>query len=255
MAIKRGSYTLNVTRYAEGYLEPLLGLTKLLHSCSAYASAVDFGEVFYAARRQGVDNMGFFSNLFGSKASSAAVFNAHDNMKDASESAADFEVASADSAVAAEVAPAPVEALCPVSGTAVDIANVADQAFASKVMGDGIGIKPASGELVAPFSGTVEALLPTGHALAIKHEGGTVVMLHVGIDTVAMKGEGFSVHVAQGDHVEQGQLLVTFDREKIAAAGYDDTTMVIAAEVPAGRSLVKCEPGQVRAGQSVLRFL
>ncbi len=136
----------------------------------------------------------------------------------------------------------------------MDIAEVADPVFSSKAMGDGIGIKPVSGELVAPFSGTVEALFPTCHALAIKNESGVAVMLHIGIDTVDMKGEGFTAHVAQGDYVEQGQLLVTFDRDKIAAAGYDDTTMVIAAEVPAGLAVATCEPGSVAFGERVLSF-
>lgn len=202
---------------------------------------------------EGVDGMGFFSNLFGGKAASDAASNANDNTKGtptAVEAAAAEPIANL-----AEPAVVPVEALCPVPGSAIDIANVADQVFASKAMGDGIGIKPTSGELVAPFSGTVEALFPTGHALAIKHESGVGVMLHIGIDTVEMNGEGFTAHVVQGDHVEQGQLLVTFDRDKIAAAGYDDTTMVIAAEMPSGRTLTVCEPGPVSAGQRVLSFV
>lgn len=185
--------------------------------------------------------MGFLSNLLGNKASHTAA-------------------ASADVALSTNACEQPasqhvaVAALCPVAGVAMDITDVVDQVFASKAMGDGIAIKPTSDELVAPFSGTIEALFPTGHALAIKHESGVGVMLHIGIDTVEMKGDGFIAHVAQGDHVVQGQVLVTFNRDKIAAAGFDDTTMVIAAEVPAGLSMTKYELGPVVSGQPVLSF-
>ena len=206
----------------------------------------------------GVNTVGFFLNLFGDKASDAAAQSTVNNANIGSDARASAEVrtAEAQQAPAASDASASsaVEALCPVSGTAMDIADVADQVFASKAMGDGIGIKPTSGELIAPFSGAVEALFPTGHALAIKHASGVGIMLHIGIDTVAMNGEGFTAHVAQGDHVKQGQLLVAFDRDKIAEAGYDDTTMVIAAEVPAGLSVAKCKPGAVSTGQCVLSF-
>ncbi|MFR3451113.1 MAG: PTS glucose transporter subunit IIA [Collinsella sp.] len=107
-------------------------------------------------------------------------------------------------------------------GTVMDISEVNDPVFAGKAMGDGIAIVPSEGVLVAPISGTVEALFPTGHALAIKDEAGMGVMLHIGIDTVDMKGDGFIARIAQGDRVEAGQILVEFDREKIAAAGFED---------------------------------
>lgn len=187
--------------------------------------------------------MGFLSNLFGGKQAAEKTASNNENA-----------VAEQPSTEDAPAAATGISALCPVPGTAMDIAEVADPVFSSKAMGDGIGIKPVSGELVAPFSGTVEALFPTCHALAIKNESGVAVMLHIGIDTVDMKGEGFTAHVAQGDYVEQGQLLVTFDRDKIAAAGYDDTTMVIAAEVPAGLTVATCEPGSVAFGERVLSF-
>ena len=189
-------------------------------------------------RGEGVKIVGLFSSIFGNGASSSPRFATADN------ATTDIQPA----------VPAAVYVLCPVPGTAMDIACVADQVFSSMAMGDGIGIKPSAGELVAPFAGTVEALFPTGHALAVKHESGVGIMLHIGIDTVSMQGDGFTAHVAQGDHVEAGQLLVTFDRDKIAAAGYDDTTMVIAAEVPAGRKLSACEPGAVARGERGLWF-
>ena len=150
--------------------------------------------------------MGFLSNLFGGKTS-------------------EVEQPATEDGRTAEASPqaAPVATvLCPVSGTVMDISEVNDPVFAGKAMGDGIAIVPSEGVLVAPISGTVEALFPTGHALAIKDEAGMGVMLHIGIDTVDMKGDGFIARIAQGDRVEAGQILVEFDREKIAAAGFED---------------------------------
>ncbi|RHS41552.1 PTS glucose transporter subunit IIA [Collinsella sp. AF08-23] len=208
-----------------------------------HAGSLFGGVIFMPRRGEGVRTMGFLSNLFGGRQAAEKTASHNENA-----------VAEQPSTEDAPAAATGISALCPVPGTAMDIAEVADPVFSSKAMGDGIGIKPVSGELVAPFSGTVEALFPTGHALAIKNESGVGVMLHIGIDTVDMKGEGFTAHVAQGDYVEQGQLLVTFDRDKIAAAGYDDTTMVIAAEVPAGLTVATCEPGSVAFGERVLNF-
>ena len=178
--------------------------------------------------------MGLFSKLF--------------NKDDAAEQAAPH-------AAAQPSAPQVIaRVLCPVPGELIDIAEVNDPAFASKAMGDGIAIKPAAGTLVAPVSGTVEALFPTGHALAIKGDDGVSVMLHIGIDTVDMKGEGFHALVAQGDRVEAAQPLIEFDLAKIAEAGFEATTMVIIAESTCGGSLKKHEAGTVALGDDVLWF-
>lgn len=178
--------------------------------------------------------MGFLSGIFGTKSQ---------NTPESPSPAAAASTATASST--------PTVA-CPVSGEALDIADVNDAAFASKAMGDGIAVKPAEGKLVSPLSGTVEALFPTGHALAIKGDNGISVLLHIGIDTVQMNGDGFTAHVAQGDRVSQGQPLVDFDLDKIAAAGYEATTMVLAAEVPSEGTLTKCAFGPIKAGERAL---
>ena len=176
--------------------------------------------------------MGFLSNLFGGKTS-------------------EVEQSATEDGRTAEASPqaAPVATvLCPVSGTVMDISE-------GKAMGDGIAIVPSEGVLVAPISGTVEALFPTGHALAIKDEAGMGVMLHIGIDTVDMKGDGFIARIAQGDRVEAGQILVEFDREKIAAAGFEDTTMMVVTELGSDLSLAKCPAGAVARGDVVLSLI
>lgn len=183
--------------------------------------------------------MGFLSNLFGNKASAVE--------QPATESDRAAEVSN-------QTAPAGT-ILCPVSGAAMDISEVNDPVFAGKAMGDGIAIVPSEGVLVAPISGTVEALFPTGHALAIKDDAGMGVMLHIGIDTVDMKGDGFTAHIAQGDRVEVGQILVEFDRERIAASGFEDTTMMIVTELASDLSLVKCPAGAIARGDVALSLI
>lgn len=183
--------------------------------------------------------MGFLSNLFGGKTS-------------------EVEQPATEDGRTAEASPqaTPVATvLCPVSGTVMDISEVNDPVFAGKAMGDGIAIVPSEGVLVAPISGTVEALFPTGHALAIKDEAGMGVMLHIGIDTVDMKGDGFIARIAQGDRVEAGQILVEFDREKIAAAGFEDTTVMVVTELGSDLSLAKCPAGAVARGDVVLSLI
>lgn len=186
--------------------------------------------------------MGFLSNLFGGKTS------ANEQSKSASQ-----QPKSESGSTAAATATATVATImCPVAGAAMDISEVNDAVFSSKAMGDGIAIVPSEGVLIAPISGTVEALFPTGHALAIKGEDGMGVMLHIGIDTVDMKGEGFRALIAQGDRVEAGQTLIEFDREKIAAAGFEDTTMVIVTELASDLTVVKCEAGAIAHGDAAI---
>ena len=151
-------------------------------------------------------------------------------------------------------APARPEAVCPVAGTVVALESVSDPVFASKAMGDGIAIEPSEGVLVAPVSGTVEALFPTGHAVAVKGDNGISVLLHIGVDTVDMQGDGFTAHIAQGDRVVSGQKLVTFDLDKIAAAGHPATTMVLVAETTCEGTLHHCGEGPVALGDTVIWF-
>lgn len=115
----------------------------------------------------------------------------------------------------------------PVSGTTVALSEIDDPVFSSGAMGQGIGIKPETGDVFAPLAGKVLTALDSGHAYGIRSDSGVEVLVHVGVDTVQMKGEGFTQHVSKGDRVEAGQPLVTFDRAKVAEAGYDDTVITI----------------------------
>jgi PTS system beta-glucosides-specific IIC component len=114
-----------------------------------------------------------------------------------------------------------------VAGKVITLDEVPDKVFASRALGEGVGIVPTDGTIVAPVSGTLATVAGTGHAYGIKTDDGVEVLVHVGIDTVRLKGEGFTVSVAKGDRVEAGDLLATVNLETIKAAGYDPTTIVV----------------------------
>lgn len=105
--------------------------------------------------------------------------------------------------------------VAPLSGKLVKIEDVPDPVFSDKIIGEGIAIEPTTEELLAPIDGEVINITPTKHAIGIRTEKGTEVLIHVGLETVSMDGEGFTVHVQEGDQVSTGQPLMTFDLELI----------------------------------------
>ncbi len=115
----------------------------------------------------------------------------------------------------------------PAKGKTEPLNQINDQAFASGALGKGMAIIPDEGVLRAPVSGTVSAVYPTGHAIGITSDGGAQLLMHIGIDTVKLNGKYFSTQVKQGQHVRQGQPLVTFDIDKIKQAGYDPAILVV----------------------------
>lgn len=115
----------------------------------------------------------------------------------------------------------------PLSGEVVELASVNDPVFSSGAMGKGLAIKPSEGVVYAPADAEVTIAFETGHAYGLKTASGAELLIHIGIDTVSMNGEGFEKLVAAGDKVKAGAPLAKFDSSKIAAAGLDDTTMVI----------------------------
>ncbi len=125
-----------------------------------------------------------------------------------------------------------------------------------KQMGEGIAIEPTDGKVYAPFDGTVAHVIDKSkHAVILEHSSGVQILVHVGIDTVGLKGDGFKVHVATGDTVSKGQLLLEFDMDTIKAAGYPTISPVI---VPVGQTMIEGIeeiPGAVEAGKTpVLRI-
>lgn len=117
--------------------------------------------------------------------------------------------------------------LTPIEGTIIPLDQVPDEVFSTGMMGAGIAIEPSTNEIYAPFSGTVTSIFDSKHAIGLTSEEDVEVLIHVGIDTVNLKGEGFEYFVKQEQQVEQGQLLLRFDQEKIKKAGYLVTTMIV----------------------------
>lgn len=117
--------------------------------------------------------------------------------------------------------------LAPVEGTIVPLNQVADEVFSSGAMGVGLAIEPSSNQIYAPFAGVVTAIFDSKHAIGLTSTDGVELLIHVGIDTVNLKGTAFECFVAQDQQVEAGELLLRFDQEKIKAAGYPVTTIVV----------------------------
>ena len=140
----------------------------------------------------------------------------------------------------------------PIVGDVVALADVNDPVFSSGAMGQGIAVKPSQGVVYAPADAEVSIAFATGHAFGLKTTNGAEVLIHVGIDTVTMNGEGFEQKVSQGDKVKAGDVLGTFDSNKIAAAGLDDTTMVIVTNTADYASVAPVATGSVAKGDAVI---
>lgn len=171
---------------------------------------------------------------------------------------AEEEVTEAKEVVEANEAAAPVLTdeiiLSPIVGSIVDLKDVNDPVFSSGAMGQGIAVKPSEGVVYAPADAEVTIAFATGHAYGLKTGNGAEILIHVGIDTVSMNGEGFNQQVAQGDKVKAGDVLGIFDATKIAAAGLDDTTMVIVTNTADYVSVTPVAEGAVTKGEAVIEL-
>jgi PTS system beta-glucosides-specific IIC component len=144
------------------------------------------------------------------------------------------------------------EILSPLAGRVVALGDVPDPVFGKGIMGPGIAVEPSGNTAYAPGSGTVIAAQPTGHAYGILLDTGVEILIHVGLDTVKLKGEGFDVHVAKGDRVEAGTPLVTFDRNVIEAAGYPLITPIIVLNAKKFGGVEMADAGEVAVGEPII---
>ena len=140
----------------------------------------------------------------------------------------------------------------PIVGDVIALSNVNDPVFSSGAMGQGIAVKPSQDVVYAPADAEVTIVFPTGHAYGLRTANGAEILIHVGIDTVSMNGEGFNQKVNQGDKVKAGDVLGTFDSAKIAAAGLDNTTMVIVTNTADFASVNPVASGSVAKGDAVI---
>ncbi|MCA1848845.1 MAG: PTS glucose transporter subunit IIA [Actinobacteria bacterium] len=142
-----------------------------------------------------------------------------------------------------------MEVLAPVSGQAVPLGEVPDEVFAEGMAGEGGAIVPgASGEAVAPVSGALVKLFEGGHAFGIETDEGVELIVHVGLDTIEMRGNGFEKLAAEGDRVEAGQPIVRFDLDEIKNSGYDPVTPVVVTN-PEDHPVSNLRTGEVSAGE------
>lgn len=171
---------------------------------------------------------------------------------------AEEEVTEAKEVVEANEAAAPVLSdetiVSPIVGQMVDLKDVNDPVFSSGAMGQGVAVKPSEGVVYAPADAEVTIAFATGHAYGLKTTKGAEILIHVGIDTVSMNGDGFDQKVAQGDKVKAGDVLGIFDAAKIAAAGLDDTTMVIITNTADYASVTPVAEGTVAKGDAVIEL-
>lgn len=144
-----------------------------------------------------------------------------------------------------------LEVRCPVEGEVKLLESCSDEVFAKGMMGPGALVLPRDGKVVAPVDGTIEVLFDTLHAFGFRTADGVEVMLHVGIDTVELGGDPFVAHVAQGDVVHAGDLLLDMDLEAIEAAGKSSETLVIVTDAHGGDVRV-AHLGWASAGEPML---
>ncbi len=118
----------------------------------------------------------------------------------------------------------------PLTGEVTSLSEVPDQVFSEKMMGDGIAIKPSQGEVRAPFNGKIQMIFPTKHAIGLVSDSGLELLIHIGLDTVKLNGEGFTLHVEEGQEVKQGDLLINFDLDYIRNHAKSDITPIIVTQ-------------------------
>ncbi len=137
-------------------------------------------------------------------------------------------------------------------GKQIVIEDVKDETFAGKVLGDGVAVIPSVGKVYAPADGTIVNIFETKHALCFASNHGTEILIHIGVDTVNLKGKYFTAHVKDGDIVKKGQLLITYDKEQIEKAGYDTTIPMIFTDLSDDKRLMKAAPGPMTKNTEII---
>lgn len=143
----------------------------------------------------------------------------------------------------------------PMTGRMLPLEQLSDDAFASGVLGKGIGIMPSEGKVYAPCDGEITTFFPTGHAIGIHSDSGVDILIHVGKGTVAMQGRGFSPKKAQGERVKQGELMLLMDIEEIKKSGYSPETPMVISNTDAFSEITAADRQEVSAGDAVLEIV
>lgn len=146
------------------------------------------------------------------------------------------------------------EFVAPAKGELIHLDKVSDPVFSQRLMGDGFAVNPSANEIVAPIGGVIGTVFPTKHALMITSDHGLEVMLHLGIDTVELKGKPFEVFVNEGDTVKTGQKLATMDLQQIKDSGKDTSIMAIITNSDAVKNMGDFDEKAVDTGDDVLKI-
>ena len=145
--------------------------------------------------------------------------------------------------------------VAPTAGEAVPLASVPDPVFSTGALGEGFGVRPGSGDVVAPVGGAVTMVAGTGHAVGITTDDGLEVLLHLGVDTVELEGRPFALTVAAGQRVRAGEAIGTMDLEQIREAGKDTTAIVAVTNSAAKGVALELTAGPVAAGDRVAALI
>jgi sugar PTS system EIIA component len=143
-----------------------------------------------------------------------------------------------------------IQLLAPLTGSAVDLETVPDPVFAEKMMGDGFAIEPSEGMAVSPVDGEIMQVFPTKHAIGIRAKNGAEILIHIGLETVSLNGEGFETFVREGDKVKAGDKLVSFDLEVIKAKAKSTVTPIIITNTDQAASIASKTKGPVEKGMT-----
>lgn len=143
----------------------------------------------------------------------------------------------------------------PLTGKIVPLSNLKDDAFAKGVLGNGLGIEPTSGKVVAPVDGTVTTLFPTLHAIGFTADSGVEVLVHIGLDTVQLEGKGFTAHIKEGDKVKKGQHILDIDLDVIKNAGYSTQTPIVITNTADLLDVIPSDKGEVKCGEELINIV
>lgn len=147
-----------------------------------------------------------------------------------------------------------IEIGSPAKGKAVPISEVSDPTFGEEILGKGMAVIPSEGKIYAPADGTIELLFDTLHAMSMTTTDGVELLVHIGLDTVSLKGEHFTAHKATGDTVKKGDLLISVDLEAVKAAGFDVITPMVVCNTGDYQSVEAVTGADVEPGDTVLKI-
>lgn len=142
----------------------------------------------------------------------------------------------------------------PVAGSLVSIRDVSDPTFGEEILGKGVAIIPSDNRIYAPVDGKVATVFPTGHAVAVVGNDGMEILIHVGLDTVKLNGEHFTIHAEEGQEVKKGDLLLEADLEQIKASGYDIITPIVICNTDEFTEIQPEEPKTVAPGDDIMKL-